>query len=296
MTKLPVLSYLCHFRRNALRGALILAGMAVLYGCAPDTAMPTTASVESPGLVSPTPSRTSTTTSTPIKIPSRTTKPTKKPTQTQTDWPTRTMLPTSLPTPTRGLPPLLTPAPREECPPPTHAKADIHFENQIPGYGEQILQYFRSYGDRADLEEQLESLGKTVMQSRIGEEEKQAVYFPNIVRITEANVDGNQSKEVIITLFQQSIMTTLGFYDSGTFIVGCRPHQFVLLGGGMVFHLTEVDPKWSGITDIQDLNANGILEIIVSGGGSAGDAQNTVFIGHAVYEWGGAVSSASCPT
>jgi hypothetical protein len=211
---------------------------------------------------------------------------TQKPTMTNTGLPTRKARPTILPTPTRGLPPSLTPGPIEECPPPTYARVNIHFEELISDYGPQILEYFRALGDRADLEEQLERLGRyreRTVNNETGEKEK--VFIPNIALFTEADVTGDQVKETIITLKQ---MVYYGARtDTAVFVVGCRNHQYQLLAGGENFYLPEIEEEGGGIADIRDLNADGLQEIIFSMIFHTGSAHGDMEYSYNVFEWDG---------
>ncbi len=186
---------------------------------------------------SPTNSPTSTSTAAPAETATRTPEPTY----------TLTRIPRSPHTPTRGLPPTITLSPKETCPPPTHAKVDIVFTQDIAGYGPQIVDYFRANGDRADLGERLEKAGGNV---------------PNTVEFTEADLTGDQVKETVVILKQVNLMIGTG-KDLGVFIVGCRAGQYQLLSGANDFYLMGADPEKSGVLDILDLNADGIQEIIL---------------------------------
>ena len=202
------------------------------------------------------PASTETQTSSPTKtqLPSTTARP--------SPTPSVGFLPTIRPTPTHGLPPTATLSPREECPPATNEKSDIHLVEEMDDYGPQILTFIRSHGGRADLKEQLEKLGKGFEGVNKETGEKEWVFFPNIADFTEADLTGDQSKEIIITLY--SLIN--GYYDMGIFVVGCGNHQFLMLSGGDNFIFHHAADPWSRIVDIRDLNANGLLELVISVG------------------------------
>ncbi len=173
-----------------------------------------------------------------ISSETRTLPPTQTPFPTQT----KTSRPTFIPTPTRGLPPTITLSPKEECPPATGAKVEIRFSYEMQEYSAQILDYFRAKGDRADLEMQLGRLGTALF--------------------TEADVTGDQAKETILT-FKQSGGDGY-FMQIGIFIIGCRERQFRLMHAEYLRSLTASEAEKSGVADILDINADGLLEIILS--------------------------------
>jgi hypothetical protein len=141
-------------------------------------------------------------TATPTEFPKYATSPTTLPqtvtetrgvTNTTEPSSTKTAIPTHRPTPTRGLPPTATRGPKEECPPLINEKADIQFAENISDYGPQILDYFRAMGDRAELEQQLERLGRYEARTKNNETgEKEKIFEPNIALFTEADVTGDQ--------------------------------------------------------------------------------------------------------
>jgi hypothetical protein len=225
---------------------LIAASLLGLAGCSPAGGIPAGKQTESLSL---SPSRMATSTAAPsaIKTIPRNS-PTISPTLIPTPSQTNTTRPTTIPTPTRGLLPSLTPAPKEECPPPTHEKTDIRFEYDVSSYGTQIVDYFRATGDRAGLDEQLEKVGGNP---------------PNNIAFTEADVTGDQVKETLIIVKQKTTMGLIGTIDMAVFVVGCRDHQYQLLSGENDFYLTGADPEKSGVLDILDINADGIQEIIL---------------------------------
>jgi hypothetical protein len=215
--------------------------------------------------------------------------PSRTATQTDSPWPTRTfsVTPTFPLTPTRGLPPSATFSPKEECPPPTFAKVNIQFAQDVRDYGPQILEYIRANGDRAELDRQIEKLGRNIEETDDTTGEKKVVFVPDSIAFTEADVTGDQIKETIITIKQSE--NWLGYVEMGIFVVGCRDHQFALLHSlhpnGLGFYFIHTVEKFSRIVDIRDLNANGILEIVISGGFSP--AQGEVFISTYIFEWNG---------
>jgi tetratricopeptide (TPR) repeat protein len=263
--------------------------LVILFGCRPDagTAAPakdtSLPQVTFPQPWTPTATRTATNTgmaASPTQSETRTLLPTRTPLPTET----KTTHPTHIPTPTRGLPPSLTPGPKEECPPPTNSNAEIIFSAVMTGYGPQILEYIRAHGDRAGLEEELEKIG--INRERIVDQEtgeKGMVFVPNTAEFSEADVTGDQAKEIIVILQQQRSLPT-GLPSMGIFIVGCREHQFQLLGN-FEFPFYWGTEKFTKLLDILDLNANGIAELVVSCGDIVhGDG---VYISTEVLEWSG---------
>jgi hypothetical protein len=276
-------------RIHAIRPVLILFGVIFFCGCAPDTTtfLPVRSETYTVSPLAPEMKKTVTPTPT-LVFPSPTSfaTSTHKAAYTRTETPSRKRLPTTFPTPTRGLPPSLTPGPKEECPPPTYARVNIHFEELISDYGPQILDFFRAHGDRADLEEQLERLGRYKEREANNETgEKEKVFIPNIALFTEADVTGDQEKETIITLKQ---MVYYGARtDTAVFVVGCRNHQYQLLAGGEKFYLPEIEEKGGGVADIRDLNADGLQEIIFSVIFHTGSAHGDIEYSYNVFEWDG---------
>lgn len=226
--------------------------MVYLCGCAPVPPSISPALEVNSGTFSFPPEWTGT--ATPIEFPRYPTNTTTL-TQTVTETPeattttepssTKTAVPTHRPTPTRGLPPTITLNPKEECPPPTYAKVEIHSADFISDYGPQILNYFQAFGDRAELEEQLERIGhyeERTINAETGETKR--VFVPNVALFTEVDLTGDQVKETLITLKQQS-------YDGsqmeiGVFIVGCRDHQFRMLHSEFLTMLTPSESRNPG--------------------------------------------------
>lgn len=209
-------------------------------------------------------------------------------TQTASPRSTWTMTPTATnwPTPTRGLPPSATPGPQEECPIPTYAKVSIHFSEKVSDYGPQILEYIRANGDRAGLDQQIEKLGRNVEEVNNTTGEKKTVFIPDKIVFTEADVTGDQTKEIIMTIMQPSAIKD---YDMGIYVVGCRGNQYQLLSdGNFPFSWQRVKPNWSRIDAIRDFNANGISEIIFSGGDTNASGGGDMDMYSYVLEWNGA--------
>jgi hypothetical protein len=261
--------------RNSLRHISSFVILAILFGCRPDAGTHAPAKDSSlPMVTTPqpwTPTATGTATNSgmaasPTNFKTRTLPPTRTSLPTET----KTTHPTHIPTPTRGLPPTFTLSPKEECPPPTYIKVDIQFSEDIWDYGPQILEYFRAYGDRADLGAQLEEAGGNA---------------PNIAQFTEADVTGDQIKETIITLKQSSTIGPSWTIDMAVFVIGCRDHKYQWLNqySKNVFSGEE---QYTQLEDIRDLNGNGLLEIIVRSG-STFSQQADVRYYYDVIEWGG---------
>ncbi len=254
---------------------LFIASLGFLAGCFPAEAITLTATVTSGShafLPSPrNPTSTWTVTGDRISATPTGTREDQGFSSTETPYPSPTITPwpTYIPTPTRGLPPTITLSPKEECPPPTHAKVEITFDRDV-GYGQQILKYYRANGDRGDLQQQLENAGGEV---------------PNIVEFTEVDVTGDQVKETIITLKQASVMGWSGTFDMDIYVIGCRDGQYRLFGNSDMF-LIGGEEQYSRIEDIQDLNGNGLLEIILVSGNTFSQ-QADVFFTYRVVEWGG---------
>ncbi len=193
----------------------------------------------------------------------RTLPPPRTPPPTQT----KTSRPTHIPTPTRGLPPTITLSPKEECPPPTYEKVDIQFSEDIWGYGPQILDYFRAYGDRTGLKEQFERMGKTIEEPVKEEPGKtRAVFFPDRVDFTEADVTGDTVKETLIILKQYDGrgLGQYEYYELIVFVVRCRNRQYTLtsLNTFEAPHFQMIDGNLGNL-EIRDLDADGIQEILL---------------------------------
>jgi len=223
--------------------------------------------------------------SAPTLSPTATATQAKRPTRTETLPPTQPALPTARPTPTLGLLPSATLGPAETCPPPTYAKVNIHFAQNIRDYGSEILEYIRANGDRAGLEKQFEKFGGNDEEVNKITGKSEAVFIPDRIYFTEADVNGDLSKEIIITIKQISIISSW-LDDIGIFVVGCRGNQFQLLdSGNELFYDIGTVRTGSGILAIRDLNANGIPEIVVTGGYIPGMGE--VDYGTIVLEWNG---------
>jgi hypothetical protein len=184
------------------------------------------------------------------------------PANTIPDVPHGTLLPTTLPTPTRGVPPTSTLSPKQECPPPTNAKVKIEFSDNIQDYGPQILEYFTANGSRAGVEDQIGKLGvnERVWNKQTAKDE--VVFVPDSIAFTEADLTGDQVKETVVILKQVDRAIGVGD-DLGVFVVGCRDGRYQMLSGGNDFFRMGADPVQSGVLDILDINADGIMEIIL---------------------------------
>jgi hypothetical protein len=222
-----------------------------------------------------------------IPSPTTTDTYTHKATNIITNTPSPTVIPTTRPTPTRGLPPTATISPKETCPPPTHATADIQFSKEPRDYGPQILEYIRANGNAAGLQIRLEQLGiqgKKLVDYQT--HETVDYFFNDKVQIYSGDMTGDLSKETIIGLMQYKGNDMFGWpsiYTMVVFIVGCQNDQYQFLyeaGTDMA------DPNWSEVVAIRDLNADGIRELVYSYG-TIMSAHADVPIYSIVLEWNG---------
>jgi hypothetical protein len=286
---------------NSLRNISSLLILSLLFGCGPiaGTVPPAKGTsgpyITFPRTWTPTATKTATAGTGIAASPNESETPIINSTETPYPTQTKTSRPTGIPTPTRGLPPSLTSAPREECPPPTYAKVEIHYETLTEDYGSQILEYFRAYGDRTGLEEQLERLGQTVEKTVDGKTgEKQLVFFPNRVDFSEADVTGDGVKETLIILLTYSgegVGQPYDYYEAEVFIVGCRNRQYTLYSLNIYqaphYQMLEYSHN---ILDLQDLNADGIPEILLITSGMQQGSNPTEFFPSfemEIYEWDG---------
>ena len=224
--------------------------------------------------------------------------PTLTITETQTQKPTRaaeptfteTAVSTRRPTPTRGLPPTATFSPKEDCPPPTYAKVDIHFEEHIRDYSPQILEYIRGNGNAAGLQARLEKLGiqgKKLVDYLSGE--KVDYFFNDIVQLFSGDMTGDLNKETVITLLQFEGNDLFGWpsiYSMAVFMVGCRDGEYQLLFSPDNYPELQANPRWTGTLTIRDLNADGIRELVFSSG-IVMSAHGDVAVSTQILEWNG---------
>ena len=265
--------------------------MEFLCGCAPESIQSSPTATSNAATMTQSPTRTPSPTAIKTKIkPSPSISPAASLTRSPIILPLTIAPPLRL-TPTRGLPPTATISPKENCPPATHAAADIQFFENPGDYGSQILEYIRANGNAVGLQTRLEQLGihgkKLVdYQTR----ETVDYFFNDIVQLFSGDVTGDLSKETVISLLQYEGNDIFGWpavYSMVVFIVGCHNNQFQFLyqAGGDVSPIMG-DPKWSGIMAVRDLNADGIREIVYSAGTDEG-AHADVFVGSMVLEWNG---------
>jgi hypothetical protein len=247
--------------------------MGVLFGCIPGTHRPPihpTFRISPILQQSPLPTRTRTATAAatalpastdlPTSTPTNTGSPTWTPTLTNSDIPTSTPTITSWlnswPTPTRGLPPKATRGPKQTCPPPTKAAVEIQFAEDPEDYGPQILEYIRARGNASGLSA---ILNQFKVSLPYGDQSDLAASYA-------VDVTGNTTNEIIITLVQtRSGGETMYGWPISTmmvFVVGCVDRQFQMLYQNESADIVSDPNNPSGVLRIDDLNANGLKEIV----------------------------------
>jgi hypothetical protein len=265
--------------KNIFPLASAAIGMGILCGCFPGTARPPihpTLRISSISQQSPLLTRTRTATAAATTLPaitdlptSTTTKvstPTWTPTITRSGTPTRASTNTSWidswPTPTRGLPPKATPGPKQTCPSPTHAAVSFQFAEDPLAYGPQILEYVRAKGNASGLSSILNQFKVSLTH---GDQSDLAASYA-------ADVTGDTTNEIIVTLVQAGTgeVSMYGEYPESSmlvFIVGCVDNQYQMLyqkNLANVINVPEFPQYPPRIIRLEDLNANGVREIVFS--------------------------------
>lgn len=199
--------------------------------------------------------------STAIAVASPTSEPTTAPSATARPTETATNTPepggTPSPTPTLGPRVTRTPAPAEACPAPFDAPpAIVPIElgtSIIEGFEPQIVAFLNAGGSAEALRAALGELflideGGTVWHARA-----QAV---------PVDVTGNATADVVVSL---SFAIEGQYAEGALFVYNCRDGQFeggmVTPLGGQLLAIGGPDP---GFRAIQDMNANGVPEIVLS--------------------------------
>ncbi len=214
----------------------------------------------------------------PTLAPSATRSPTQEPEPPSTSTPTVTLTPSPSATRTLGPPVTRTAAPAALCPEERAETPVIIAEHPgtsvIDKFEPQILNYLNLKGSSAGLEATLSPLtldlgGGTIWQAR--------------AQVVNRDVTGNQTPDVLVYL----LFFEAGQYSEGAlFIFQCENAGYV---GGTVTALwgqvlSAADPD--GIRAVQDLNADGVPEIVVSNIQIAGT--HSYFIREfRVLEWDG---------
>jgi hypothetical protein len=201
---------------------------------------------------------------------------------------------TRRPTPTRGLPSTATFSPREECPPPTHARVEIQFAQEVADYETQILEFMRANGDSAGLEAGIEKLGvKDVKVVDPGTGATAPAFYANLSAVVDGDLTGDLTKETTVTIFQAISGTAGGYgglmFEMAVFVIGCRDGQYQMLakwGGHGTSDVSAQLVDASGIMSYRDLNADGIREIVLAQGHIASQQGDTGMY-YTVLEWNG---------
>jgi hypothetical protein len=261
---------------------LILLACSFLGGPAPTTEDSTVGAMILP------PVWTQTTTLTPAWTESgpETTSPAVPSPTAYTGTATRKLLPTSRPTPTYGLPPTATLSPREECPPPTHAKVEIEFVYDPDNYAPQIVEYIQARGDSVGLRKQLENPVWHPSEDS-GFEEPDAGSKPHDINVYSEDVTGDLVKETLISFQQYD--SRAGIHYVSVFVVGCRGRQYQILNNGGTYIIGYFPDSYgtNGIETIQDINADGLREIVLTKTWNTGSAHGDIYYYYNVVEWNG---------
>jgi hypothetical protein len=205
---------------------------------------------------------------------------TPSPTEYPTPWP-EGFTPTVRPTPTRGLPPTVTKAFTSSCPNPTQAAISVVRMDDPADYERSLLDQIAARGE---------------LDSFLIELAAMADPFDSSTRIETVlfveDVNNDTTKEFIVSI-RQPFENKSGLYGpvgspyrTVVFIFGCRERQYVTLYT-LVLDRNEIDLP-SGLLAVEDLNGNGIREVVVSTVEGVGNRllQN---LSARVLEWDGTV-------
>ncbi len=254
-------------KRMGIRHIVLIFIFGILIGCnpagtAPESSASSTSlpSTGAPGL--PTMTGTASNTPSPIEeteTPTPSATKTRMPTDTAQPFPTpwpEGFTPTVRPTPTRGLAPTVTLGAMQSCPAPSQASVSVvRLENPVD-YEQMLLDQLAAAGELNTFKQKVKA-----NDNMITERDMQIVLF-------QAEVNNDSAEESIISIRQPYeaegvLYGPVGVsYRTAVFIFGCREHRYVTL------HLLILDRKEidlpSGLLAVEDLNGNGIKEIVVS--------------------------------
>jgi hypothetical protein len=216
---------------------------------------------------SPTPSATKT------RMPTDTAQPFPTP------WP-EGFTPTVRPTPTRGLDPTATLGAMQSCPAPTQASVAIERLKNPADYEPVLLDQLSATGELNSFKEKVKA-----NDTMITDRDTQIVIF-------RAEVNNDSAEESVISIRQpyeaeDVLYGPVGVsYRTAVFVFGCRDHRYAAL------HVLILDRKEielpSGLLAVEDLNGNGIKEIVVSTVENIGDRGGQNLFAK-VLEWNGTV-------
>jgi len=146
----------------------------------------------------------------------------------------------------------------------------------IEGFQPQMLAYLNAGGDPNELREMLEGLSLV--------DEGGTEWLPR-AQVIPADVTGNGTPEVVVTL---TFYVEGQYADGGLFVYDCQGGAYVggavVPLGGQVLSAGGPDP---GIRVIQDMNADGVPEIVLSFVGVVGTHANFTRL-FRILEWDGA--------
>jgi hypothetical protein len=252
-----------------------LIPLALLVGCSQAGSAPTDIAF-SP--IVPSITATKTAEQTPMPLADTLTRlPTKMHLPDPTPWP-EGFTPTVRPTPTRGLAPTATLGILQTCPPPTQTPVTIQRFEDPTDYQKMLLDLLEATGGLNTFQEQV--------MGGVTDADQNALFT-----ILHEEINSDSVREWMISIRQPFeaegvVYGPVGVhYRTAVFIFGCRENRDVTL------HTLVLDRAESGLPSgllaVEDLNANGIPEIIVSTVENIGDGGGQNMFAK-VLEWDGA--------
>jgi hypothetical protein len=215
-------------------------------------------------------------TDTPSPSATRTRLPTETALPYPTPWP-EGFTPTVRPTPTRGLAPTATLGAMQSCPAPTQASVAIRRLDNPADYEQTLLDQLAATGELNSFRQRLTGGGA----ADAGDTQ---------VALLRAEVNNDSVEESVISIRQPYEAGGAAYgavgrhYRTAVFILGCRDRRYALLHL-LILDRAETDLP-SGLLAVEDLNANGVKEIVISTveNTAAGGGQNLFA---KVLEWDG---------